>query len=116
MFGAHRPGVRSVLVALAWSRDRAGTPPTWPMHRFDDPIPELKRQVGLELARAMASTSVTDLVELLETDPPRISELRRGKLTRFSLERLIRYAHILRRCAQISFGPPPYRPPTRPRG
>jgi predicted XRE-type DNA-binding protein len=85
------------------------------MQIFDDPIPELKRQVGLEVARAMSGSTVTDLAEFLGLDPPRISNLRRGKLTRFSLETLIRYAHRLRRCAQISFGPPVYHPATRPR-
>lgn len=83
------------------------------MQLFDDPIPELKRQVGLELARAISDTSVADLVELLETDPPRISDLRRGKLKRFSLETLLRYAHRLSRCAQITFGAPAYRPELR---
>jgi len=53
------------------------------MQIFDDPIPELKRQVGLEVARAMSGSTVTDLAEFLGLDPPRISNLRRGKLTRF---------------------------------
>jgi predicted XRE-type DNA-binding protein len=78
------------------------------MQPFDDPIPELKRQVGVEIAREISSDTVTDLAEFLGIDPPRISELRRGKLTRFSLETLLRYAHRLRRCPRISFGPPSY--------
>lgn len=78
------------------------------MEIFRDPIPELKQQVGREVARAMSGETVADLGELLEIDAPRISELRRGKLQRFSLETLIRYAHRLGRCAQISFGPTAY--------
>jgi predicted XRE-type DNA-binding protein len=83
------------------------------MQLFDDPIPELKRQVGLEIARAISISTAADVAELLETDAPRISELKRGKLKRFSLETLIRYAHRLARCAQISFAAPAYAPALR---
>jgi predicted XRE-type DNA-binding protein len=83
------------------------------MELFRDPIPELKRQVGIELARAMSDATVTDLVEILEVDPPRISELKRCKLRRYSFETLIRYAHRLGSCATISFGPPPFKPVVR---
>lgn len=40
------------------------------MEIFRDPIPELKQQVGRELARAMSAGTVADLSELLEIDAP----------------------------------------------
>jgi predicted XRE-type DNA-binding protein len=56
-----------------------------------DPIPALKRQLGTELARLLAGWNADDIAVVIGTDRPRISELRRGKLARFSLETLIRY-------------------------
>ena len=61
-----------------------------------DPIPALKRQLGSELARALNGWHAHDISVLLGTDPPRISDLRRGRLDRFSLETMIRYATRLR--------------------
>lgn len=68
-----------------------------------DPIPELKRQVGDEIARLIATDNADDIAALIGTDRPRISELRRGKLDRFSLETLIRFAHRLRREIELRF-------------
>jgi predicted XRE-type DNA-binding protein len=63
---------------------------------YVDPIPELKRQLGAEvaarLARRLGSDRRADIAVLLDTDPARISDLRHGKLDRFSLETLIRFA------------------------
>ena len=56
-----------------------------------DPIPALKQQLGAELARLLVGWNADDVAVLIGTDRPRISELRRGKLDRFSLETLIRY-------------------------
>jgi predicted XRE-type DNA-binding protein len=56
-----------------------------------DPIPALKRQLGDELARLVAEWNVDDIAYRIHTDRPRIAELRRGALERFSLERLIRF-------------------------
>ena len=61
-----------------------------------NPIPELKRQLGAELAVLLAHWNADDIATLIGTDRPRISELRRGKLGRFSLETLIRYVTRLR--------------------
>jgi hypothetical protein len=80
----------------------------WRMYLVDDPIPELKRHVGRELARAFGDAPLDDLTELLATDAPRISDIRHGRLRRFSLERLIRYAQRFGLCARISFEPPGY--------
>ena len=56
-----------------------------------DPIPALKQQLGSELARLLAGWNADDIAALIGTERPRISELRRGKLDRSSLETLIRY-------------------------
>jgi predicted XRE-type DNA-binding protein len=72
------------------------------MH-FDDPIPDLKRQVAAEIARLIATGNAWDIAIAIGTDQPRVSDLRRGKLDRFSLETLIRYAHRLRRRVVLSF-------------
>jgi hypothetical protein len=56
-----------------------------------DPIPELKRQAGAALAPLIDHWNGDDIAALLGTERERIAELRRGKLDRFSLERLIRF-------------------------
>ena len=61
-----------------------------------DPIPAFKRQLGDELARQLAGARAADVAALLHTEGARISDLRLGKLDRFSLETLVRYLHRLR--------------------
>src|SRR5947209_3065320 len=56
----------------------------------------LKQQLGAELARLVTGWNADDIAALLRTDRARISELRRVKLDRFSLETLIRYLARLR--------------------
>jgi predicted XRE-type DNA-binding protein len=56
-----------------------------------DPIPELKRQAGAALVPIVKHWNSVDIAVLLGTERERIAELRRGKLDRFSLERLIRF-------------------------
>ena len=75
-----------------------------------DPIPDLKQQVGAEIARLIATGNAWEIAVLLSTDQPRVSELRRGKLGRFSLETLIRYAYRLRSATIITFEPRPLFP------
>jgi len=65
-----------------------------PLH--GDPIPELKRQLGAQIAARIASFRSSDAAVLIGTDQPRVSDLRRGKLERFSLETLIRFLARLR--------------------
>jgi hypothetical protein len=65
---------------------------------LNDPIPALKRAAGAQLAVLVAGWNADDIAYLLGTDRSRIAELRRGKLYRFSLERLIRF---LTRAGQI---------------
>jgi len=55
-----------------------------------DPIPELKRQLAAKLLRVMQGWTTSELVARMRIDQPRISDLRRGRLERFSVERLIR--------------------------
>lgn len=69
---------------------------------YVDPIPELKRQLGVELARLVSGWNIDDIACLIGTDRRRIPELRRGKLDRFSLETLVRYLTRLRRRVQIT--------------
>ena len=67
-----------------------------------DPIPALKHQLGAELARLLIGWNADDVGVLIGTDRPRISELRRGKLDRFSLETLIRYLARLQHRVDVS--------------
>lgn len=67
-----------------------------------DPIPELKRQVAAELVRALEGWRATDLQFYARIDRWRLSDLRRGKLERFSLESLIRYLAQLRYRVELS--------------
>ena len=59
--------------------------------RHDDPVPELKRVAGAELARIVTGWNGDDIAYALGTDRFRIAELRRAKLDRFSLETLLRF-------------------------
>jgi predicted XRE-type DNA-binding protein len=79
-----------------------------------DPIPDLKQQVGAKIFRLIATGNAWEIAVVLGTDQPRISELRRGKLGRFSLETLIRYAYRLRSATKLTFEPRP-RVPVRTR-
>ncbi|HEY4216019.1 MAG TPA: XRE family transcriptional regulator [Gemmatimonadaceae bacterium] len=62
-----------------------------PSTRLRDPVPDLKQHAGALLAPLLEGWNADDVAALIGTDRPRISELRRGKLDRFSLETLIRY-------------------------
>jgi hypothetical protein len=74
--------------------------------RASDPIPDLKRQAGAELARLVAHWNGDDIGALIGTDRARIAELRRGKLDRFSLETLIRFLTRLRMRVELSITAP----------
>jgi predicted XRE-type DNA-binding protein len=56
-----------------------------------DPIPALKQQLARELVRYAGKRPAWNIAVLIGTDQPRISDLRKGKLNRFSLESLIRF-------------------------
>ena len=55
-----------------------------------DPIPALKREVAAALTEVVRHGNGDDLGALLGTDRFRISDLRHGRLARFSLETLLR--------------------------
>jgi hypothetical protein len=84
----------------------AEVPQVLGMRIFEDPVPELKRVVGREIARAIVDAHTDDLIELLETDAPRISDLRRERLTRFSLETLLRHSQRLNLGPRLAFDRP----------
>lgn len=56
-----------------------------------DPIPELKRQLARLVVERLDGWSHINAAHFLGTDQPRLSDLRRGRLDRFSLEQLIRF-------------------------
>jgi len=85
----------------------------WP----PDPIPQLKRDAAATIVALIAGDNAIEIGEYLGIGQPRISDLRRGKLERFSLERLIRLLERLgqRVTLQIERKPPrrSERPPPR---
>ena len=79
--------------------------PRSPRRRFVDPAPRLKRQLAAEL---IALTSVEDkyLAALsLGVDHARLSNLRQGRLVRFSLQRLVRMMAALGRRVELTSAP-----------
>jgi len=56
----------------------------------DDAVPALKQQLAQLLVERVAGWSQMYAAELLGIDQPRVSDLRRGRLDRISLEQLIR--------------------------
>jgi hypothetical protein len=70
-----------------------------------DPIDSLKRHLRDELVRAIGPRDRWDVATLLGIHASRISELRRGKLERFSLETLIRFCVSLRQRVTIGVEP-----------
>jgi predicted XRE-type DNA-binding protein len=59
--------------------------------RTADPIPPLKQQLARELVVRLDGWRQDYAASFLGTDPARVSNLRNGQLTCFSLERLIRF-------------------------
>lgn len=57
-----------------------------------DPISLLKDQVASAVVEALDGWPQAEAAAILDTDQPRMSDLRNGRLTRFSLEQLIRFA------------------------
>jgi len=57
----------------------------------DDPIPALKRQLAEVIVARVRGWSQAHAACFLGTDQRRVSDLRHGRLDRFSLEQLIRF-------------------------
>jgi predicted XRE-type DNA-binding protein len=60
-----------------------------------DPIPALKDQIAHVVVDRLAGWSQANAAALLDTEQPRMSDLRKRRLERFSLEQLIRFASRL---------------------
>lgn len=60
------------------------------MREADDPIPYLKEQLRDEIVALVGDWDQYVAARRLGTDQPRMSDLKRGRLERFSLEKLIR--------------------------
>ena len=78
-----------------------------------DPIPQLKRDAAAALVALLDGWNAQDVAVLIGTDQPRISDLRRGKLERFSLETLIRYLARFRRRVELLITVEPIKRSTR---
>ena len=57
----------------------------------EDPIPALKRQLAALVVARVRGWSQAHAAYFLGTDQARVSDLRRGRLDRVSLEQLIRF-------------------------
>jgi predicted XRE-type DNA-binding protein len=64
---------------------------------LDDPVPALKVQLALEIVTALDGWSEGNAAAWLRTDCRRVSDLRAGRLRRFSLQKLIRLAATIGR-------------------
>jgi predicted XRE-type DNA-binding protein len=71
-----------------------------------DPIPALKQHIAASLVERLDGWTQPMAAELLRTDQPRVSDLRRGKLDRLSLEQLVRFASRLRATVSIDINWP----------
>jgi predicted XRE-type DNA-binding protein len=58
---------------------------------FVDPVPALKVEVAQIIVERLEGWTQFNAASLLCTVQPRVSNLRRGRLERFSLEQLVRY-------------------------
>lgn len=56
-----------------------------------DPLPALKAQLYRELRQAIDRWDTPELCYFLRIDQPRVSNLRGGRIERFSVEQLIRF-------------------------
>ena len=62
---------------------------------YVDPIPALKQRVAQIIVERLDGWSQVYAADFLGTNQPRMSNIRRGRLERFSLDQLVRHlAHI----------------------
>ena len=62
---------------------------------IDDPIPELKQQLRQRILSEVGHWSQGTAAAVLRIDQARMSDLERGRLERFSLEKLIRILAVI---------------------
>ena len=55
-----------------------------------DPIPDLKRQLAASLVESLRGWTGTETLYAFNLDAARLSDLRHGRLKRFTLQKLIR--------------------------
>lgn len=60
--------------------------------QIPDPVPPLKDELARVVVDRLSGWSQANAADLLEIDQPRMSDLRKGCLARFSLEQLVRFA------------------------
>jgi len=70
-----------------------------------DPVPELKERLAQEIVEVMEGWTQWNAAVLLGTDQPRVSDLRQGKLERFSLEQLMRMLARINRRVDVTIVP-----------
>ena len=68
----------------------------------DDPILALKRQLADEILEIASHTNMHVAARVFGIDVPRMSDLRRGRVARFSVERLIRILATVDRRVDLS--------------
>jgi predicted XRE-type DNA-binding protein len=98
---------RRETIAAAAIRCRARPRSTHRPIMSDDPIPALKSQVAGELRRAIDGWETQELMYLLRVDQPRVSNLRNGRVERFSLEQLIRFLARMHVEVRVTTAPMP---------
>jgi predicted XRE-type DNA-binding protein len=69
---------------------------------LDDPIPSLKRQLADEILTSVAGLRPSRAALVLEIDDARMSDLKRGRVARFSIERLIRLLALVERRVDLT--------------
>jgi predicted XRE-type DNA-binding protein len=69
---------------------------------YVDPVPPLKRELAAELVRIIAGWNRANVAVLMHTDPARVSDLRHGRLDRFSVESLVRFLARMRHHVQVT--------------
>ena len=55
-----------------------------------DPTPEIKKQLADKLVETLRGWTTTEALFGFRLDPSRLSDIRRGRLKRFSIDQLIR--------------------------
>ena len=72
------------------------------MSERTDPVVALKEQLRAYLVDALEGWSQVNAGAWLGTDQPRVSDLRRGRLDRISLELLVRFAARIKRRVELT--------------
>lgn len=72
------------------------------MIEVPDPIPELKEQLRREIMALVGRWEPFVAARRLGTDQPRMSDLKRGRLERFSLQKLIRMLANVEQSVEIT--------------